>query len=352
MKRFFYILTHPFRYLAERRRARKNLLPEIMISDNIEKIYDQVRKDSLKNASICDKDGLIGKSTYGKCIKIAWDKYFENMILGASTTVFCLAGFVTILAGLVASTTAVIVGAGLMFPFPSLYLFFLPGLVYLQERKSVSQRLRTVNENGNDSAALIVQHFKGIISKYRDQTIGRGTVFFDVISRCQSMKDQAFRQQTYWISRAKHLSNKDEQAFARRKAQKAHQIYERLNQVLAKLRQRKEALTQHFDEAEKRLPTIEGSITDYFEAKSLEKLEQETGSVEEEAEQVSTRIVGDYLRELGTLLKNANALSVITHKALIYEPKLDLPLLENLAEEINRGEDLAAETRDKIVQLH
>lgn len=351
VSKFFKMLTGPLCRLEQRRRAQKNLLPEIMISDNIEKIYDQVRKDSLKNFSAFDKDGLIVKSSFGKSLRLTFDKYFFDCPrLAIPTTSAALCGCIAIIAWLSTSTIACIVGAGLTSVFPLLYLLILPTKHYFKEAEIVSQRLNMISDSGNESAALIIQHFKSIIAKYRDQTIGKGTAFFDVISQCQSMKDQADRQQKYWLSRAEHLSNKNEQAFAARKAQKAFKIYERLDQVLIKLRQRKEALTQHFDEAERRLPIIEGSITDYFEAKSLEKLEQETDSVEEEAEQVSTQIVGDYLRELGTLLKNANTLSVITHKALIYEPQLSLPLIEDLAQKIENGRAEAEELRDKVLQ--
>lgn len=351
MNWFFKIVTYPYRRLGQRRRAQKNLLPEIMISDNIEKIYDKVKKDSLKNSIACDKDGIIAKSTYGESLALTFNKYFLNYpplgILGIVTTV---AGFMVFGVN-ISNAIGCVGGAVLASFFPSLYLLFFPAKHYFKEAKIVSQRLNMIDNSGDKSAALIVQHFKSIIAKYRDQTIGPGTAFFDIIEQTNSLGDQAHQQKEYWEKRAIHLNDEHERSFAERRAQDAIEIETRLKQVLVKLRQRQQALAKHFNEAENRLPRIESSVADYFEAKNLEELKRRVGMLETAADNACLTLVNGYLTDLHQLLQSASNLNVITHKALIHEHPLNLPLLENLAQEIEDGRAEAEGTKEKVLQL-
>ncbi|MFH0780060.1 MAG: hypothetical protein V1928_04380 [Parcubacteria group bacterium] len=351
VSKFFKMLNRLFRRLGERRRDRKNPLPEIKISDNIEKIYDKVKKDSLKNSSAYDNNGLIVKSTYGKSLALTFEQYFfSNPPLGTLGIITTIAGFI-IFGVNISIPIGCVGGAVLASVFPSLYLLIFPGAHYLKNAKSVSQRLNMIGNSGNDSAALIVQHFKSIISKYRDQTIGPGTAFFDIIEQTTSLGSQAHQQKEYWEKRAFNLDDEHERDFARRRAQDAIEIENRLEQVLVKLRQRQQALAKHFNEAENRLPRIESSVADYFEAKNLEELKRRVGMLETAADNACLTLVNGYLTDLQQLLQSASNLNVITHKALIHEHPLNLPLLENMAQEIEDGRSDAEGTKEKVLQL-
>jgi len=159
----------------------------------------------------------------------------------------------------------------------------------LHEEEQVAER--SIVERRQDP----VRSLQRLIAEHRQKIIGQESEFGSHLAKLEDRHSKIRLNLAYWTKR--HQSNHESSLYTTR-LEAAQRLSDRLSADIEVLRGKKQEIMEGLDQLESRLPQIDNELEDWRRDQELQTLTDEEAQLSRETEEIVTRTVFDFAREM------------------------------------------------------